>query len=348
VGDALGYAVDGKSWEEIQQSYGDGGLLGYDLQNYDWAEVTSYTQLAVFGACGLLAAMTREGEAQYPKYLAAALREWAWCQKNRAAPDRGLCWVAHIPALRRRVCMDTRMVESLNRRVLGTAGKPINAFTTPGALTGAVAVGLFFSPGRMDPSRIGTLGAQAVVMSHGDPETFLTGALIAYVIAGILQEPGTVLAEQFRQAAQAIRGQFGERFSQETAALEQQVKKAIDMVRHPELQPQQVMELLRCDTAAECMAGAMYACLIHPGNFNEAVTVAVNHSGRSCATGALAGAIMGAKLGEEDLEEFYLGSLECTEALRCLADDLAQDRQRSQIFDDTWDQKYIQGQPVLE
>ena len=41
VGDALGYAVDGKSWEEIQQSYGDGGLLGYDLQNYDWAEVTS-------------------------------------------------------------------------------------------------------------------------------------------------------------------------------------------------------------------------------------------------------------------------------------------------------------------
>ena len=116
AGDALGHAVDDKNLEQIRQAYGQSGILGYDLQNYEWAEVTSYTQLAAFTACGLLSAMTRGGEEQYPQYLAAALREWAECQKKRAAPDRGLCWVAWIPALRRRVCMDTRMVELLSRR----------------------------------------------------------------------------------------------------------------------------------------------------------------------------------------------------------------------------------------
>lgn len=348
IGDALGYAVNDKDWEQIRQAYGENGLLGYDLQNYEWAEVTSYTQLAAFAACGLLSAMTRGGEEQYPHYLASALREWAWCQKNRGAPDRGLCWVARIPALRRRVCMDTRMVELLGRRVLGTARKPVNDFDTPGAITAAAAVGLFFEPGRMDPPRIGTLGAQAVVMTHGNPETFLAGALIAYAIAGILQEPQAVLAEQFTQAAQVVRGQFGERYPQETAALEGKIRKAVSMVKHLELEPRAVMEQLRCDTAAECLAGALYACLIHPGNFDEAVTVAVNHSGRSCATGALAGAIMGAKLGEEELKDFFLESLEPIEALRCLADDLAKGRQANRIFDDSWDHKYIQGQPVSE
>lgn len=348
AGDALGYAVNDKSLDQIRQDYGESGLLGYDLQNYEWAEVTSYTQLTAFAACGLLSAMTRAEESQYPQYLAGALREWAWCQKNRAAPGRGLCWVAQIPALRRRICMDTRMVELLNRRSLGTARKPVNDFDTPGAISAAVAVGLFYAPDRMGIPRIGTLGAQAVLMTHGNPEAFLAGALVAYAIAGILQEPEAVFAEQFTQAAEAIRGQFGEQYPQETALLEGKVKKAISMVKHLELDPREVMEQLRCETAAECVAGALYACLIHPGNFNEAVTVAVNHSGCSCATGALAGAVMGARLGEDEVKEFYLESLEPLEALRCLAEDLAKGRQANRIFDDSWDQKYIQGQPVLE
>ena len=40
VGDAMGYTVDNKSWQEIREDYGPNGLLGYDLVN-GYADVTS-------------------------------------------------------------------------------------------------------------------------------------------------------------------------------------------------------------------------------------------------------------------------------------------------------------------
>ena len=81
-------------------------------------------------------------------------------------------------------------------------------------------------------------------------------------------------------------------------------------------------------------------------DFDSAIITAVNHSGRSAATGALTGAILGAKLGKDALPEFYLESLEGAWALEELASDMAQGRQIVRIFDDSWDQKYVQGQPA--
>ena len=86
IGDAMGYPVDSKNWEEIQRDYGPGGLLGYDLQ-HDYADITSYTQLAVFAANGLLAGMTRARADKLSQYLAAALREWAKGQQYRSAAE---------------------------------------------------------------------------------------------------------------------------------------------------------------------------------------------------------------------------------------------------------------------
>jgi len=104
--------------------------------------------------------------------------------------------------------------------------------------------------------------------------------------------------------------------------------------------------MLGCTTASECLAGAFYAAMIHAGNFDEAMIVAVNHSGRSAAVGAMTGAILGAMLGVEALPEFYLESLEVTQILDEIAYDLAIGSRTAQIFDDSWDQKYVQGMPV--
>ena len=106
------------------------------------------------------------------------------------------------------------------------------------------------------------------------------------------------------------------------------------------------MTILGCTTAAECVAGMVYATTIHPANFDEALIVSVNHSGCSCAVGALTGAVLGAKLGYEALPEFYLESLEQASVLEELAGDLSQGRQMLRIFDDHWDQKYVQGLPA--
>ena len=132
----------------------------------------------------------------------------------------------------------------------------------------------------------------------------------------------------------------------EAAKVTKLVNYAMELTKDPELTPLVSMSMLGCTTGAECLAGAVYASMIHPANFDEGMIAAVNHSGRSAATGALTGAILGAKLGADALPEFYLESLECAPALRELATDLAQGRQIVRIFDDTWDQKYVQGLPT--
>ena len=66
------------------------------------------------------------------------------------------------------------------------------------------------------------------------------------------------------------------------------------------------MEQLKCENAAQVLAGAVYTCLVAENDFDRAMIVAVNHSGRSAAVGALVGAILGLRLGEEALPEFYI------------------------------------------
>ena len=350
VGDAMGYAVDSKSWAEILEDYGPEGLRGYDLVN-GYADVTSYTQLAAYAAGGLLVGLTR-GQlrgtmAPFVRYIGLGLREWSMGQHTYRAPERCHCWVSRIPELRRRRCMDTRMLDRLDRDETGTPEEPKNDSSHPGSLTTAVAAGLFYDQQRMNPQEIGRLGADAVALTHGDPGAFLAGAVLAYVIAGIVQDPQTPLRDHFVQAAEVVDTQFGHTYPQ-TAELKQLLSRAGNMARGGILSSQAAMEHLKCTTAPEVLAGAMYACLTNPEDFDAAMITAVNHSGRSSAVGAVAGAILGAMLGEEALPEFYLECLEPADTLRTLADDLRLGcpmGKRAMLFDDTWDHKYVQGLP---
>ena len=344
VGDAMGSPIDKKCWEEICQDYGPNGLLGYDLVN-GCAEITSYTQLAAYVSNGLLLGMSRYQPENYGKFIYAALKEWAKCQQTRMMPERTLCWVSRVAPMRRRLCMDTRMLDTLSRDTVGTLEHPINASYLPSGLTCSAVIGLFFNAGRMEPRQVGALGAETIALTSGDPETILSGAILAYSIAGIVQDGELPLKTQFTHAVEAVRAQFGDRYPQieKIAAL---VEKAITLTTDAELTPLVAMTILECTTAAECLAGAMYTAMIHAENFDEGMITAVNHSGRSGAVGAIAGAILGAKLGVEALPDFYLESLDAVDVLKELATDMTQGKQITRIFDDSWDQKYVQGRPT--
>ena len=351
VGDARGYAVDSKSWEEILQDYGPDGLLGYDLVN-GYADMTSYTQMALYAVNGLLLGVTRGQRrghmAPFVRYIAIGLRAWSLGQHTYRSPDKCYCWISQVPETRRRRCMDTRILDILDRAQTGSMEEPLNQFDTPDSLTLAIPVGLFFHPDRMSPDEIGRLGAEAVALTHGDPLTFLTGAVLAYVIAGIIQDVDTPLKEHFTQAAEVVAAQFGRLYPQ-AVELKHLLNRAMNLANGGTLSAHDAMEQLKCTTAAEVLAAAMYACLTNPEDFDHAMITAVNHSGRSAAVGAVAGAILGAKLGEGALPAFYMECLETADVIRELADDLIQGcpmGRRSKMFDDTWDQKYVQGKRV--
>ena len=348
VGDAMGNTVDNRSWQEIREDYGPNGLLGYDLVN-GYADVTSYTQLAAFTCNGLLFGLTRgqmTGKmAPFIKYIALSQCEWAGSQRAWGRPNRNYCWLARREEICRRRCMDTRMLETLNRRNLGTLETPTNNYTDPYSLTSAIGVGLFFHEDRMDQQEIDRLGAEAVALTQGGAAAFLSGAVLTHIISRLLYRPKASLKKIVLEAMEAMKDQFGHQYSQ-SYDIGTLIRHAITYAENPGIPPVEVMERLGCDTAPQVLAGAIYAALLAQSDFDQAMIVSVNHSGRSAAVGAIAGAILGLRMGWEALPDFYMECLEPAEILVELADDLYTGcpmEQGNKLFDLDWDYKYLNG-----
>ena len=343
VGDAMGMPVDDMTLAQIRENYGPNGLLGYDLRS-DYAEITSYTQLAAYVCNALLLSVSRGKGERKLDYVKLGLKEWTRSQQFARDPEASYCWVAKLPAFRRRHCRDARMLDTLRLAAMGYPEKGPNQYNAPGSLTAAIAVGMFYNSQRLTPPQIGELAAQIVALTHGDPTAFLSAAVLAYAIAGILLEPELPLEEQFTSAIRAMHHQFRSKYSQSqtvAATLTEAVKRA--KAAEP---MSEVMEQMQCYSALNCLAGAIYASLANRQDFDTAMITAVNHSGYSSAVAGITGAILGAHMGYAALPEFYLESLEPVKALCQLADDMVSFTPTKGLFDDDWDQKYVQGMPL--
>ena len=346
VGDAMGCTVDRKSLQEICADYGPNGLLGYDLVN-GYAEVSSYTQLAAFCANALLLGLTRRQvqnrSIPLVRYVGVALREWSRSQQY-SVPERNYCWLSTVPELKRRRCMDTRMLDALNRESLGTLEIPVYRNDQPSALTEVVPVALLGSILEMEQDAANRLGAEMVALTHGDPEAFLSGAVLTHALSMLIKEPSIGVKALLQNTVDSIALQFGRQYG--LGHIWELLQMAQILAASESVTPMEAMEQLQCRTASEVLAGVLYACLTCHGDFDTAMITAVNHSGRSAAVGAITGTILGLRLGEDALPDFYMESLEPVELLRELADDLAQAGfldQMSRLFDDDWDRKYLHG-----
>ncbi len=348
VGDAMGYTVDARTWDEIREDYGPNGLLGYDLVN-GYAEITSYTQIASFTCNGLLLGITsgqmRGKMAPFVSYIGLAYREWCASQRPWGRPGKTYCWLMQQPELCRRHCMDTRMMDTISRPTLGTPEEPVNNYVTTGAITAPVGVGLFMDPDRVSQEEIDRLGAESVALTHGGAAAFLAGAALTHIISRAVRLPKLPLRELCRETLAMLEDRFGHEYSQtyEVCGL---IRQAIALAEDDQGDQQAAMERLRCETSAQVLAGAVYASLACRGDFDSAMIIAVNHAGRSAAVGALVGAILGARMGEAALPEFYLECLEPVELLRELADDMYHGcpmERGGRLFDGDWDRKYLHG-----
>ena len=347
VGDAMGYTVDRKALDEIREDYGPNGLLGYDLVN-GYAEITSYTQLAAFTANGLLVGLTqgqmRRTMAPLVRYIALAVREWSRSQ-HYCEQERNHCWLSTVGEMKRRRCMDTWMLSVLSREKLGTMEEPVNRSDHPAALTEAVAVALMAKQLHLSQEECNRLGAEAVALTHGNPEAFLSGAALVNGLCLLLSGAFTRPEEIAKETLEAIQFQFGREYCQ-TAKLWELFQLAMTLAQSEKVSQMEAMEQLRCETAAEVLAGALYACMTCHGDFDAAMITAVNHSGRSAAVGAITGALLGAYLGEDALPAFYLESLEPVQYLLELAEDMIHGcpmDAASNLFDGDWDRKYRHG-----
>jgi len=247
-----------------------------------------------------------------------------------------------VPELKRRRCMDRWMLDVLSQPTLGTMEAPTNRSDHPAALTAVIPLAMLAPHLRIEQDALDKMGAEAVALTHGKPEAFLSGAILTHVFSRVLQgEQGTVrqLAEE---AVESVQDLFGSQYPQ-MSRIWDLLQQALTLAES-DISPMDAMERLGCRTAPEVLAGVVYACATCHGDFDTAMITAVNHSGRSAAVGAITGAILGAAFGFEALPEFYLESLEPAEVLLELANDLVQGCPMdigSSLFDDEWDRKYL-------
>lgn len=341
VGDAMGHTVDRRSLEEICSDYGPNGLLGYDLVN-GYADITSYTQLAAFTANGLLLGLTRGQSkgwiSKLMRYITLAIREWSRSQ-TFSLPEKNYCWLSGVPEMKRKFCMDNRMLDALSKEALGSVDAPQYKSNHPGSLTTVIPIALLRQDLELTPSDVDRLGAETVALTHGEPEAYISAAALTHLLQLLLQEPNAPIAELVQQTIDAV----GLHFSQ-GGKLWELLQLALTLAVSPNVSPMEAMQTLSCRTAAEVLAGAVYTVATCNRDFDTAMITAVNHSGRSSAVGAIAGAMLGAILGDEALPEFYLESLEAAAPLTELADDMSagfSEMVGKSLFDMDWDRKYL-------
>ena len=197
----------------------------------------------------------------------------------------------------------------------------------------------------MEQQELDLLGAEVVALSHGSPLAFLTGAAIAHLVSRCLSAPEVPLKKLVLETAQSVKNQFGHQYSQ-SFEISNLLNLAVSLAEDSRLSPVLAMEQLHCVNAAQVLAGAVYASLRCGRSFDTALIAAVNHSGRSAAVGALTGAILGLRLGEQALPAFYIECLEPAGTLAELAEDMYHGctmEMGNKLFDLDWDRKYIHG-----
>lgn len=322
---------------------GDGLGHGPELLN-GYLPTSGYTQLAAYACNGLLLGVTQgqlSGAMAPPvRYIAMALREWAAGQLWRQETVPARCWISRSPRLDYRRCPEPRMLDVLTAGELGTMEDHASSLTGPGALMGAVSVGLFFDPERLPRREIQRLGAEAAALTHGDPAAFLSGAALAHIISRIVWDCQTDVEALIRETGAMLKKRFGREYRQaaEIAAKLQMVR---TLAKSEKFTREEALGQLGRDTAAQVLAGALYCCLTGTGEPERILSEAARWSP---AGAAIVGAVLGAVHGEERLPKLWREELEENSILRELAEDMYRGcpmMKGSRVFDVEWDAKYV-------
>ena len=361
AGDALGYAVEFMDAEGIFRRYGPGGITRYALSAVNGkALISDDTQMTLFTANGLLLGGTRanrKDQAWRPSILVpAAYQDWlrtqtgSWEQSRKAPREEDTCtWLAYVPELySRRAPGNTCMSSLLSQRSgadIGTVDRPINHSSGCGGVMRVAPMGLLYAPaGTARPQRteeppasagqrgneapcgdiadLDREGAEIAAVTHGNPLGYLPAAMLTHIVSRLVYPPKEqTLKEIVREARDTVAALFPEQ-AKPMGELDALLSRAVDLSENGEKDPDNIRRLGEGWTGDEALAIAVYCALRHQDDFSAGVIAAVNHSGDSDSTGAVAGNILGAKLGFSAIGEQWKTDLELYDVILTIADDL--------------------------
>ena len=347
IGDALGYQIE----FEV-------GILPRQVTRFKDGKgiISDDTQMTLFTANALLWRETRQvlrGIAMLPQW-AIMLAYFNWLGTQQKVPEHdNISWISKIPELNIIRDPGITCLSALEERFNGNDNyllldEPINDSKGCGAVMRVAPIGLYV---RSD--KVGEVAAYSAAITHGHPLAILSSFVMARIISHIVVEDMEIddavkNAVSDMEKWQPYYYKNNRRHALDWATEKDELKELINLARRLAREKRDDQEAIKQLgegwVAEEALAIAIYSAVKYKDSFEEAVISAVNHDGDSDSTGAIAGNIIGAKLGLRAIPKYFVGNVELSDTILELADDIALGvpiDKSGDILDQKWLAKYL-------
>lgn len=322
VGDALGAPVEFMDIAAIRKQFGTAGIRDFVPYVGNLGAITDDTQMTLFLAEGLLRAANRErmnGLApDYRVVVAQAYQRWLVTQgdKSRLTPEVHSGWLIRHGALFARRAPGITCLTTLGKMVRHDE-MASNDSKGCGGVMRMAPVGLFVrgweKAAPKHAHKAFDLGCQLAGITHGHPAGQHAAGVLAALIVRVLQ--GVPLPAALDEVRTLLKTRDDH---EETLAA---INLAVRLAGDSGDSDNHLRQLGQGWVAEEALAIAIY-CALRSDSFEEGVTLAVNLTGDSDSTGAIAGNLLGALYGVEAIPKRWLEPLEVLEVITAVADDL--------------------------
>ena len=332
IGDALGYQIEFKRGikEKEVTRFNGRGIISDD------------TQMTLFTANALIWRETRKmirGIAMSPvDAIYLGYKDWLDTQKNTNS-EISISWIKEIPELNETRFPGNTCLSALSSNKKGTIEEPINNSKGCGTVMRVAPIGLYIS----DTHEAGKIAAESSAITHGHPLGIIPSYVLASMLNLILNKNLDILSS-LKESINNLKNNYNKFNDNDLEYFISLMDKAIEFANSDLPDQEAIYKLGEGWVAEEALAIAIYSCLKYSNSFEDAVVCSVNHDGDSDSTGAIAGNIIGAYLGEEAIPDYYLSNLELYDVISEIADDLSSSipvSTYSNNDDEYWMSKYV-------
>lgn len=342
AGDALGYPVEILSEAAIVERYGLRGITDYDLDENGTARITADTQLMLLSANGILFAHTRGAlrgiMAPVYTYFPDFYMDWYRLQTEKRTRRARCGWINAYPALSAKRALSPTVVKVAASKKFGSMDEPVNDSKGSACLLRAVPIGLSYS---RDPAYILDLGANTAALTHGNEVAWMASGALALIISLIIHQELSI-TEAVNKTLKALDKSFPDSRTV-VNELSYTIHSAMSLATSASSDLDAIHALGKGWVADEALAIGILCALRHENDIAGAMTFAANHGGDSNNTAAIAGTLVGARIGFNAIPDRFVDRLELVDVILELADDVTTDCPMSEYGprNPVWVHKYI-------
>jgi ADP-ribosylglycohydrolase len=301
IGDALGWPIEFKSYEEILQIYGKSGCTKLKANQMGIVEVTDDTQMTLFTLEGIANCLYFDTFSSFAASVWNSYLRWHKTQSGMDVTKKSDFFdLMSYPQLFFQRSPGNTCLSALRGRIMGTVENPFNDSKGCGGVMRVAPVGYFFKKDEAFEH-----GCIAAALTHGHPLGYLSSGALAYMISLIfdgenLRVAGLKTIEKLQTIPKATR---------QIELLNQ----ALKLSESDKSDIYCINELGEGWVGEEALAISVYCSLKYSDDLNKALVTSVNHSGDSDSTGSITGNILGAYLGMTAIDTRLLEKLDVTE-----------------------------------